>query len=249
MRQGRFFSSLGTDEFVAMSPVLLQAVINTIPTGIQVLKAIRNERQEIVDFEYTLVNQSFDGQNHVGKTFLSINPKNPDLFKHLVNAIVSKPSSGSMLCFALDGLSRWFHVKYVKLGDGVLLSLEDITDKKMSEDRSRENQQLFQQIAESSPDIVFILDLATHFMIYTNRQIAAELGYTKKQMTQMKNSLFDTVYKDDLPKIKNHLEKVKKTKHDQVLEIEHRMMNENGSLSWYCTRTSVFKRKSIRFPN
>jgi PAS domain S-box-containing protein len=248
MRPDSFFSSLSTDEYIAMSPVLLQTVFNTVPSGIQVLTAIRNEQHEIIDFGYLLVNRALNGQNHLGKTFLTINSKHQDLFKHLVNAVNSKPAGGSMLCFALDGLARWFQVKYIKLGDGVLLSIEDITDKKMSEARSRESQQLFQQIAESSPDIVFIMDIATQLVTYANREIASELGYTKKQVMQMKNSFMDIIHKDDLGKIKEHLEKIKQSAANQVHEVEYRMKSQHGGISWYCTRTSVFKRNQSGIP-
>lgn len=105
-----------------------------------------------------------------------------------------------------------------------------------------------QQIAESTPDVIFILNLATGLLTYTNRQIAEDLGYSKDRVAQMSNPLLDTLYEEDVVAMKEHLEKTKTIPDNTILEIEHRMKNANGSLSWYCTRSSVFKRNKTGIP-
>src|SRR5436190_16828827 len=148
----------------------------------------------------------------------------------------------------MNGDTNWFHVRYKKFGDGVLLSIEDITQKKGLKEFNLENQHLLQQIAETTSDIIYILDLYTGLVTYTNRPMSAELGYSPEQIKNMKNSLLDVVYEPDLESMKQHFEKAKTISDDSVLEIEYRVKNENGTLSWFCTRSTIFKRNKKGVP-
>ncbi len=242
MKHGPLFSSLNTEELITLSPLLLQAVLDTVPTGVQVLKSVRDGQGEIVDFEYILGNEISNNYTDHEKNLMAENLKRPDIFQDLVkgvNAIYPTPSVDS---FSINGSNKWFHITYRKFGDGIMLSIEDITDKKILESSNSEARHMMQQIADTTPDIIYIMDLQTGLVSYTNRQIAKELGYSKEQIEKMKNPLVDLFHEDDLEAMKDHLKKVKSLPDNTVLEIEHRMKNNNGELSWYCTRTSVFKR-------
>lgn len=243
-----FISSLSADELTTIGPSLLQDVLRVVPTGIQVLRAIRNNDNEIIDFEYILLNHARVNHESPGKTFLAENPGKKDLFEQLVNEVVNETGNGAGDSFAMNGDTNWFHIRYKKFGDGVLLSIEDITQKKGLKDITLESQHLLQQIAETTPDIIYILDLNTGLVTYSNRPMAAELGYSAEQIKNMKNSLLDVVYEPDLESMKQHFEKAKTISDDSVLEIEYRVKNENGTLSWFCTRTTIFKRNQKGVP-
>lgn len=243
-----YYSSLNTEELIILSPLLLQTLLNTVPTGIQVLRAVRNTQFKIVDFEYILFNEEAKAYTELGKTFLTKNPDLKELFNYLVEETESGLENEITHPFSMDGLSETFNISYKKFGDGVLLSLEDITENKIREEKNGDSQHLMQQIAESTPDVIFILDLATGLPTYTNRQIAEDLGYSKDQIAQMRNTLLDTLYEEDVVAMKEHLEKTITIPDNTILEIEHRMKNVNGSLSWYCTRSSVFKRNKTGIP-
>lgn len=134
MNLSSFFSSLDPDELITLSPLLLQTVLDTIPTGIQVLKSIRNENKEIIDFEYILYNETARSYTEADKKLMAGNLKKTDVFKHLVDGANAEPGNKSPQSFSFNGATNLFHIKYVKFGDGVLLSIEDITGKKMLED-------------------------------------------------------------------------------------------------------------------
>lgn len=238
----RLFTSLDREQLITLSPMLLQTVLDTVPTGIQVLRAIRNEHQAVTDFEYILINEAAKEYTQADKTFLHGNPEKRELFNLLVEGLNNPSDDGPIYSFVSDGVAPWFLIRYAKFGDGILLSVEDITAKKMSVESNQTDQHLMQQIAESSPDIIYILDLSTELIIYTNREIAVDLGYSKQQAAQMKNPLWDILHEEDVAPMKEHLEKAATLPDNAVLEIEHRMKNVDGTLSWYRTRTSVFKR-------
>ena len=243
-----YYSSLNTEELIILSPLLLQTLLNTVPTGIQVLRAMRNTQYQIVDFEYILYNEEAKAYTELGKTFLTQYPDHKELFNYLLEEAETGLGNEITHPFSMNGFSGTFNIKYKKFGDGVLLSMEDITDNKIVEERTGNNQHLMQQIAEPTPDIIFILDLPTGQLTYTNRQIAEDLGYSKDQIAQMRNPLLDTLYEEDVVAMKEHLEKMTTIPDNTTLEIEHRMKNVNGRLSWYCTRSSVFKRNKTGIP-
>lgn len=243
-----YYSSLNTEELIILSPLLLQTLLNTVPTGIQVLRAVRNTQYKIVDFEYILFNEEVKAYTGLGKTFLTKNPDHKELFNYLVEETETGLGNEITHPFSMNGSSETFNISYKKSGDGVLLSLEDITENKMREEKNGDNQHLMQQIAESTPDVIFILNLATGLLTYTNWQMAEDLGYSKDQIAQMSNPLLDTLYEEDVVAMKEHLEKTLTIPDNSILEIEHRMKNANGSLSWYCTRSSVFKRNKTGIP-
>ena len=145
--------------------------------------------------------------------------------------------------------AQWFDVKYIKYGDGIIVFRENITKKKLAEQSIREDAHFIDQIVETSPDIIYIMDLNTLQVIYTNRQIAAELGYSKQQIDQMKNPLIDIMYEEDMPSFIEHLKKIKTSGSDHtVMEIEYRLKDAKGDIRWFCDRNTVFKRNSQNVP-
>ena len=202
-----YYSSLNTEELIILSPLLLQTLLNTVPTGIQVLRAMRNTQYQIADFEYILFNEEAKTYTELGKTFLSKYPNDKELFNYLVEEAETGLGNEITHSFSVNGMSRPFNIIYKKFGDGVLLSIESIPDNKIAEEKNGDNHHLMQQITESTPDVIFIMDLPTGLLTYTNRQIAEDLGYSKDQIAQMSNPLLDTLYEEDVVAMEEHLEK------------------------------------------
>lgn len=132
---------------------------------------------------------------------------------------------------------------------GACIFISDITAQKKSESRWREDEHLIDQIVSMTPDIIYVMDLNTRQLIYSNRPIGAELGYTPKELAAMKNPLLDLMHEEDLPLMLKHLAKIKTmTNDDDIVEIEYRLANAGGGYSWFCDRDAVFKRNSRKIP-
>jgi signal transduction histidine kinase len=106
--------------------MLLQTVLDTLPTGIQVLRAIRNEQQAVTDFEYILINEAAKEYTQPDQTFLNDGPDKRDLFDHLVVGLNNSSDDGPGYSFVPDGVTPWLRIRYAKFGDGVLLAIEEI---------------------------------------------------------------------------------------------------------------------------
>ena len=247
------FSIYNNSEEAVLTPELLRVIFDTIPTGIELLEAIRDENNKIIDFEYILENETVRKcpgyMKRVGKKFLSENGTDHELFKKMKEVVESgKPSHGTFSS-EIDGDTQWFDARYVKSGNAIIVYRENITKKKLSEQSIRNNAHFINQIVETSPEIIYIMDLNTLQTIYTNRQIAVDLGYTKKQIALMKNPLMDIMWEEDIPAFKEHLEKIKTLTSDgNVLEIEYRLKDGKGNITWICDRNTVFKRNNRGIP-
>ncbi len=123
------FSSLNTDQPIANSSAMLNAVLNILPVSVCILKTIRRSKK-IIDFEYLLVNdharKNLDGMVVPGKTFLACND-NRTLFETFVN--VEKTGSPAFLANSpLTSVKQnFFDIRCIKLREGILLVLEENT--------------------------------------------------------------------------------------------------------------------------
>lgn len=137
----------------------------------------------------------------------------------------------------------------------ILIITSDITEQKKSQQEQMkeklkfDEQALFiQGIANASADILFVMNLDTKEIVYTNHAIAEKLGYSAKQIKAMKNPVLDLMHEADLPKMLKHIAEMKTAADNEVREIEYRMKHADGSLSWFRDRNTVFKRDEKGIP-
>jgi PAS domain S-box-containing protein len=131
----------------------------------------------------------------------------------------------------------------------LIVITEDITEKKLAEQKVKEDAHFIGQVMETTPDLITIIDLSTKQLIYANRQFAADLGYSKEQITAMKNPVFDIMHEEDIPLMNEHFKKMKTvTQDDRILEIEYRLIDTDGAIHWFCDRDTVFKRNPRGIP-
>ncbi|RZJ65141.1 MAG: PAS domain-containing sensor histidine kinase [Flavobacterium sp.] len=103
-------------------------------------------------------------------------------------------------------------------------------------------------IAEASPDILFVMNLNTKDIIYTNRAIENILGYSKEKIEAMDKPFFDVMHPDDVAMFAEHLENMKSAADGEIIVVEYRMFDTNGSIHWFTDRNAIFKRDENGIP-
>jgi PAS domain-containing protein len=108
-----------------------------------VYQPVRGERGEVVDFEYRYANPAAlaimkrtDATRIVGRRLLErlqIASKHPQLFPRYVKALTSGETSTAE--YELGG--RWVHSTVAKLADGLVVTVQDITERRRSEDAQK----------------------------------------------------------------------------------------------------------------
>ena len=118
---------------------LLQSVINASLTGIAYLKPTRNGAEQIIDFECVFANNKgmLDAgcNDMVGKKYSELFPgtTEKEIFRKYIKALEDNSVEDFELHDKNGRSDIWFRVTAVKLGDGIVVSSEDITARKRAE--------------------------------------------------------------------------------------------------------------------
>jgi PAS domain-containing protein len=124
---------------VKRSNELLQSIIDSSLTIIRVMESIRDEHNEIIDFRYILANKkalsNYDVADRKGKLFSEVHPElmKSQMFSNFKLVVETGVRANFETCYGGGRSCVWFSVIAVKLHDGIVFSLEDITERKRRE--------------------------------------------------------------------------------------------------------------------
>lgn len=135
-------------------------LLNSIDLGIEFFRSVRNKKGEIIDFEFVFVNDAtfriIDiknqiGQKIIGRRLLDVFPslKN-EHFPDYVRVVEEGGNFEVENHYQWDGLDMWFHQKVSKLDDGIVVTFEDIGERKAKEQKLKESQELLNSIFDST---------------------------------------------------------------------------------------------------
>ncbi|MBD2327239.1 PAS domain S-box protein [Alkalinema sp. FACHB-956] len=121
----------------------------------------------------------------------------------------------------------------------------DVSDRKQVEIALAESQHFIQQIADTSPHILYLYDIQEHRNIYVNREVASTLGYSPAAITAMGDQLLpQLLHPEDQDYILHHLQQMQFIQDNEVRTTEYRLRHVNGDWRWFYTRDAVFLRDS-----
>lgn len=120
---------------------------------------------------------------------------------------------------------------------------KEISDRQQAEAALRESERFTQQIAEASPNILYIHDLIEQRNIYINGQIRQVLGYTPQEIQNMGCKLFSNLmHPEDLVKLQKYHQKINNCSNGNIFEFDYRMKHQDGSWRWLKSRDAIFVR-------
>ena len=133
-------------EQLRISDERFKAVQEASPDGFMVLDAVRNAQGEVVDFRWTYVNDAgakLVGQTRdflVGRTLLEVHPGNQPqgLFARYVQLIADGVPWVSEGKYERDGLNVMARLAVARVGDGLAISIVDLSARMRAEEGLRE---------------------------------------------------------------------------------------------------------------
>ncbi|MFD2513296.1 PAS domain-containing protein [Pontibacter locisalis] len=143
-----------TEHALIENKKLLEAVSNTQPVAINTLRAIRDSQNQIVDMEWTFANSMAElkaGAGSLsGKKYLSIFPgeENSATLERYRQIIETGAPHDYEINYLTGKANGWWRNVAVKLGDGILLTEEDITKRKTAERELIKQYQVLKQAEE-----------------------------------------------------------------------------------------------------
>jgi PAS domain S-box-containing protein len=155
-----------TESRLRESQALLASVLESSLTGLMVFQAVRNVAGAIVDFEWLLVNPAglrSSGRalsDFVGHRLSEVYPESWDLglFERYVRVVESGEPMAFEQRYERDAQARWTMASLVKIGDGLAVSFDDITESRRAHEAMVRTEQFFNAVFEGSPVAIQIYD-------------------------------------------------------------------------------------------
>ncbi|MDO7853876.1 PAS domain-containing protein [Hymenobacter convexus] len=130
---------------------LLQSMFDTNLIAMSVQEAVRDENGAIRDFRLRLVSRELARETGrpdlVGKFYAEEFPgvREAGIFDLAVKAVETGQPQGMEYFYQHKGFDKWFACQFVKLGDGVVATNLDITERKTAEQERMKNLRLLEQ--------------------------------------------------------------------------------------------------------
>jgi PAS domain S-box-containing protein len=149
---------------------LLQSVLDTSLISMSVLHAERDEAGQVQDFRLGLVNKELERETGrtdlVGKLYGREYPgiRQVGIFDLMLRALATDEPQTLEYFYDHEGFNRWYTCQFVKMGDGVVATNLDITERKMAEQERLKNLRLLEQAEAVAGLGSWDYDLTTKYM-------------------------------------------------------------------------------------
>ena len=121
-------------------------------------------------------------------------------------------------------------------------------ERREAEDSLRLTQHLLEKITDTSPCLIFILDLVKGCQVYINRYTKEFLGGTPKQRQQTIQFITEILHPDDFRQLKTLRKRFATIQNGEVLEQEFRLKNAQEEWRWLHASNVVFTRTAEGMP-
>ncbi len=149
-----------------------------------------------------------------------------------------------------NGDYRWFHTYGTIFDRNAAGKVEhilnislDVTDQHEAIETIKEQDYFIQQIADASPTILYLFDVATQSIAYINREAFFVLGYLPQEIVEAGPGITTLLYHpEDMHLLPGRIESKKGFQQkDSMIQYECRMKHKNGEYCWLLVREIVFK--------
>lgn len=169
---------------------LLQAVFDSAPNGIAVLQNIYDKNGKVEDFAILLFNAytlNWIGDvEYKGKRYAEVFPmvKETGILEKFIEVAETGAPAHFERWYNGEGMNHWFCFTAVKQGELLVITTEDITNRKQGEialstalDATEKQKRLYETVTNNTPDLIYVFDLNYHFT-YANEALLTMWGKT-----------------------------------------------------------------------
>ncbi|WP_343694999.1 PAS domain-containing protein [Flavobacterium sp.] len=167
---------------------LFQTVFNSAANGIAVLQSLYIEKGKLEDFSILLFNDYtkiwIGDIDYKNKRFSDVFPttKENGILEKFLNTAQTGITANFECWYDGEGIQRWFRFTSVKQGELLVVTTEDITERKQAEITlsnaliaAEKQKRLYDSITSTTPDLVYVFDLSYKFT-YANKALLTMWG-------------------------------------------------------------------------
>ena len=123
---------------------------------------------------------------------------------------------------------------------GQLWNLGPVGDKQDAEGHSK---LLLERIIDTSPDVIYLFDVASGLSAFLSSRVREVLGYEREYLQGRHIScLLELVHPEDLLVAKQHMARVRSLANGVVATVEYRLRTREGDYRWFRGKETVFSR-------
>jgi len=169
---------------------LFQAVFDSAPNAISVLKPIYNNTGAVADYTILLFNAHMltlcKAIDYKGKLYTELFPmiKETDILERFAQTTTTNISANFESFCDLDEHRRWYRFTAVQQSGFLVVTTEDITESKLIQlalnqalEATEKQKRLYDSIINTTPDLVYVFDLDYRFT-YANKALLDMWGKT-----------------------------------------------------------------------
>ena len=121
--------------------------------------------------------------------------------------------------------------------------LRDLTEQKRAQKDLDRSRRLFQRIAETIPDTLYLYDLHERRLVFVNHQLSDALGHGREELEVLGAPVpGELVHPEDAAALTEFRKRLDETTDGEILELEYRVRHADGSYRWVSDRGVVFDR-------
>jgi PAS domain S-box-containing protein len=151
---------------------LLNSIIDSAFFAIMAFRSVRDENNKIIDFEWIFANKvaseivAYQVSELMGSRLLDLFPGNLEtgLFDKYKNVVETGEFASFIQKYDADNLNTWFQISASKLGDGLTVTFQDISDQKRTEAEVETKGNKYQKLFDESIDAIYLLDDKFNFL-------------------------------------------------------------------------------------
>ena len=205
-------------------------LFESIDEGFCILEKI-NKNDESLDFLFIQANKAFGTQfgvhNVLGKTIREVVPEEPEDWIETYDTVLrtGKPKRFER---DLSTKGRWLELYAFKVEDEtnnhVAMLFKDISERKKSEEKLKNSEKKYRELAESLPEIVFETDNAKK-VTFMNKRGLEILGYSMNELMERRLTDF-VIPTTNNQKLEEELDR--KNREESTVE-KYKVLNKEGS--------------------
>lgn len=220
---------------------LLQTVFDSASNGIAVLEPVYDANHKVTDFLILLMNKHthnwIGNVDYKGKRFIDVFPmiKETGSLGNFIKVFETGVSDTFETWYPGEGMRNWFRSKAIKQGDLLVVTTEDITEKKQVEETSRRNEERFRFALRAGHLGSWQLDLRT-FNLDASDHCKKNFGQPLDQPF-LYETLVSVIHPDDRKRQEKSVAITITTGKDY--DIEYRVIWPDSSIHWVSVKGLV----------
>jgi len=208
------------------------------PDGFTILRPLRNEKDEVVDFMWVFENQAIaningtNKNNVIGKRLLDLFPshRNTMIFDSYIHVANNKESKiiEDVYVGEILSLPTWLRLVIVPMGDDIAILTQNITESKTANEAVRESEARFRTIFDIASLGIAQVDPTDGQIILVNAYYETITGYQTEELLKMK--CVNLTHPDDREKDWELFSKA--ARGEGEYRNEKRYIKKDGSIVW-----------------